>query len=218
MSAIDLTHPLAVGVHAPAGAPPLELRHLTSHAQDVLQDSWLGMSVHAGTHLDAPLHAVPGGEDVAAIELSRLIGPAVAWRFACGEAREIGLDELRAAQPRLRPGDRLLISTGWDRLYRDPDRYRAHPHLALGAAEWLVEQEIGLLGVDTPTPELAAPLRPPGFDYPVHRVLLEHGILIAENVAGVDRVAGRRFTLRVCPIPIAGCDGAPARILAELSP
>lgn len=216
MTTVDLTHALAVGAPAPAGAPPLELRQLTSHAHDVLQDSWLGMSVHAGTHLDAPLHAVPGGQDVAGIELGRLTGPAVAWRFACREPREITRDELAAAEPRLRPGDRLLVSTGWDRRYGDPDRYRVHPHLATDAAEWLAAQEIALLGVDTPTPELAAPLRDAGFDYPVHRTLLGRGILIAENLAGVDRVAGRRFTLRVFPIPIAGADGAPARIVAEL--
>lgn len=218
MSAIDLTHPLAVGAPAPAGAPPVELRRLTSHEHDVLQDSWLGMSVHAGTHLDAPLHAVPGGQDVAGLELDLLTGPAVAWRFECPEPREISLDELAAAEPRLRPGDRLLVSTGWDRRYGDPDRYLVHPHLATDASEWLAAQGIVLLGVDTPTPELPAPLRDAGFDYPVHRTLLDRGILIAENLAGVDRVAGRRFTLRVFPIPIAGSDGAPARIVAELEP
>lgn len=216
MTAIDLTHPLAVGAPAPAGSPPIELRCLTSHAQEILQDSWLGIPVHAGTHLDAPLHIVPGGQDVAAIEIPRLTGPAVAWRFECREPREIALDELRASKPLLQPGDALLIATGWDGFYRDPERYRVHPHLAAEAAEWLVEQGIVLLGVDTPTPELAAPRRPAGFDYPIHRALLERGILIAENVAGVDRVAGRRFTLRVYPIPIAGSDGAPARIVAEL--
>jgi arylformamidase len=213
---IDLTHPLSPRATAPAGTPPVELRQLTSHADDVLQDTWLGASVHAGTHVDAPLHAVPGGEDVAGIGLDRLIGPAVAWRIERREPREIGLDELLAAEPRLRPGDRLLISTGWDRFYGDAERYRVHPHLATDAAEWLVERGVVLLGIDTPTPDLAAPLRPPGFDYPVHRVLLEHGVLIAENLANLARVAGRRFTLLVCPIPIRDSDGAPARIFAQV--
>lgn len=216
MTTIDLTHPLGPGVHAPAGAPPLELRRLTSHASDVLQDSWLGMPVHAGTHLDAPLHAVSGAGDIAGIDIARLVGPAVAWSFDCTAAREIGLAELRAAEPRLRPGDRLLISTGWARYFGDGERYRVHPHIAVDAAEWLVEQDVALVGIDTPTPEVPAPLRPPGFDYPIHRTLLETGVLIAENVANVDRVAGLRFTLHVCPIPLVGSDGAPARILAEL--
>jgi arylformamidase len=213
---IDLTHPLSPDAHAPAGSPPVELRRLSSHADDVLQDTWLGAPVHAGTHLDAPLHAVAGGEDVAAIGLARLIGPAVAWRIECSEPREIGLDELRAAEPRLRHGERVLIATGWDRFYGNAERYRAHPHVATDAAEWLVEQGVVLVGIDTPTPDLAAPLRAPEFDYPVHRVLLGHGVLIAENLANVARVAGRRFTLLVCPVPIADSDGAPARILAQV--
>jgi kynurenine formamidase len=47
-------------------------------------------------------------------------------------------------------------------------------------------------------------------------VLLGHGVLIAENLANVARVAGRRFTLLVCPVPIVDSDGAPARILAQV--
>ena len=212
---IDLTHPLSPRSPAPAGSPPVELRRLTSHAEHVLQDTWVGASVHAGTHVDAPLHAVPGGQDAASIDVGRLVGPAVAWRFDCSEARAIGLDEVRAAEPRIRRGDRVLIATGWDRFYGD-ERYGVHPHLATDAAEWLVEQGVVLVGIDTPTPDLAAPLRPAGFGYPVHRVLLGSGVLIAENLANVDRVAGRRFTALVCPVPIADCDGAPARILARL--
>jgi len=213
---IDLTHPLSPRAPAPAGSPPVELRRLTSHGEDVLQDSWLGAPVHAGTHVDAPLHAVPGGGDVAGIGLDRLVGPAVGWRFECREPREIALDELRAAEPRLRRGDRVLISTGWDRFYGDAARYRVHPHLAADAAAWLVAQGVPLVGIDTPTPDLAAPLRARDFAYPVHRVLLEHGVVIAENVANLARVAGRRFTVLVCPVPIADSDGAPARILARL--
>lgn len=216
MTPVDLTHPVGPATPAPAGSPPLELRHLTCHDRDVLQDSWLGMSVHAGTHIDAPLHAVPGGQDAAGIGLDALWGPGLAWRFDCPEPREIGLDEVRAAAPAVRPGDRLLISTGWDRFYAEPDRYATHPHLAVEAVEWLAEQGIGLLGIDTPTPELAAPLRPAGFDYPIHRLLLGRGVVIAENLAGVAQLEGLRFTLRVSPIPVVGGDGAPARIVAEV--
>ena len=218
MTLIDLTHPLGVGAPAPAGAPAVELRRLTTHEEHILQDSWLGTPVHAGTHLDAPLHAQAGGEDIAGLDLGRLVGPAVAWRVDCDEPREIGVDELAAAEPQPRPGDRVVIATGWDRHYGDRERYAVHPHLAPDAAAWLLDAGVSLLGVDTPTPELAASRRGPEFDYPIHRALLAAGVLIVENLAGVDRVAGRRFTLHVLPIPIEHADGAPARVVAELRP
>ena len=158
-----------------------------------------------------------GGEDAGAISLERLIGPSVAWHFQCDSAREITPQELASAEPAARPGDRLLIATGWERLYKRAARYRLHPYLSTEAAEWLVERAVTLVGMDTPTPELAVPLRPAGFDYPVHRALLQGGVLILENLANLDRVVGRRFRLLVCPLPIDGSDGAPARVVADLS-
>jgi arylformamidase len=214
---VDLTHRITSAAHVPPGSPPVELRRLTTHERDRLQDTWLGLTVHAGTHLDAPLHAVPHGEDAGAISLERLIGLSVAWRIDCDSPREISRHELASAAPAARPGDRVLISTGWERLYERPASYRLHPHLSTEAAEWLVERAVTLVGVDTPTPDLAAPLRPAGFNYPVHRALLESGVLILENLANLDRVVGRRFRLLVCPLPIDGSDGAPARVLADLS-
>lgn len=215
MTLVDLTHPLTTAANVPAGTPAVEQRRLTCHGRDRLQDTWVGLPVHAGTHLDAPLHAVPGGADVAALELGRLIGPAVAWRFECRSARAIGVDELIAARPRLRGGERVLLATGWDRHYGAHERYGVHPHLTPEAARWLVEQGVALAGFDTPTPDLPAPLRESGFDYPVHRALLGAGVLIVENLANVDRVAGRRFRLLVAAIPIGGSDGAPARVVAD---
>lgn len=41
-------------------------------------------------------------------------------------------------------------------------------------------------------------------------------MLIAEHLAHLERAAGRRFTAYALPLPIAGADGAPARIVADL--
>lgn len=217
MTLVDLTRLITSAAHVPPGSPPVELRRLSTHERDRLQDTWLGLTVHAGTHLDAPLHALRNGEDAGAISLERLIRPSVAWHIECDSAREITRRELASAAPAAQPGDHVLISTGWEDLYERTARYRLHPHLSTEAAEWLVERAVTLVGMDTPTPELAVPLRPAGFDYPIHRALLQGGVLILENLANLHRVVGRRFRLLVCPLPIAGSDGAPARVVADLS-
>ena len=46
------------------------------------QVSSVAMSSHSGTHLDAPLHRIPGGLAIDALPLERLIGP--------GQVLEIG--------------------------------------------------------------------------------------------------------------------------------
>jgi kynurenine formamidase len=216
MTLVDLTHPLGPSVYTPPGFSPVRIEQLPCPADAVLRDTEISLVVHVGTHVDAPSHLAGRPGDAAGLALDALIGPAVAWAIPCSAPREIAVDELRAARPEPRPGDQVYVWTGWDRWFGDPARYAAHPHLSAGAAAWLVERGVSLLGIDTPTPDLAVDARPAGFDYPVHRALLGADVLIAENVAGLGAVAGRRFTGHVCPVPIVGADGAPARVFASL--
>lgn len=216
MTLVDLTHPLTPDAHVPAGLGEVRQRLLSTHADGGLQDTALELPMHAGTHLDAPLHALPGGQDVASIPLDRLIAPAVAWSIPCTEAREIHASELAAAEPPLERGSGVIIATGWEHFYDRVEVYREHPHLGEDAALWLLEHGATLLGLDTPTPDLRTGSRPPGFTYPVHRTLLGGGVLIVENLANLSRVVGRSFRLLLSPLPVVRSDGAPVRAIAEL--
>ena len=73
-----------------------------------------------------------------------------------------------------------------------------------------------MICLDIATPDMPEAVRPAAFDWPVHRLLLGAGVLIAEHLAHLELVAGRRFRALALPIPIVGSDGAPARIVAEL--
>ena len=117
-------------------------------------------------------------------------------------------------RPVLEPGDILLLDTGAADHVGTCD-YHRHPSLSTAAAQWLVEKQVKLLGVDASTPELPIPLRPPDFDFPVHRTLLRDGVLIAEQVANLRALAGRRVELLFGPLNIVGGDGAPARVLGR---
>ena len=216
MTLVDLTHPLAADVYNPPGFPPVRVEQLPCPPGAILRDTVIEMVVHVGTHIDAPRHLIGREQDAAALRLDALIGPAVAWAFACDEPREIGADELRAARPEARPGDQVYLSTGWERHYAEPERYALHPHLSADAAAWLVARGVSLVAIDTPTPDLAVGARGEDFDFPVHRALLGADIPIVESVTGLGAVAGRRFRGHVCPIPLAGADGAPARVFARL--
>jgi arylformamidase len=216
MTLVDLTHPLGPSVYNPPGFPPVRIEQLPCPADAVLVDTEVSFVVHVGTHVDAPRHLAGRELDAAGLALEALIGPAVVWEIACAEPREIEVDELRAARPQARPGDQVYVCTGWDRKWGDAEAYAAHPHLAEDAAVWLVSLGVALVGIDTPTPDLAVGARPADFAFPVHRALLGADIPIAENVAGLRAVAGQRFTAHVCPVPLVGADGAPARVFARL--
>ena len=68
-----------------------------------------------------------------------------------------------------------------------------------------------VISVDLPTP-----LRPKGFDFPVHRMLLGNEVLIAENVTNLGAIAGRKSRIMALPLKVQGSDAAHARIVAEV--
>ncbi|WP_435194748.1 hypothetical protein [Natronomonas sp. EA1] len=73
-----------------------------------------------------------------------------------------------------------------------------------------------MLAVDTRSPDRPRALRPDDWDaYPVHRRLLSEGVLIAENLAIPDSLAGERVEVFAFPMAVREGDGAPARIVAR---
>jgi len=216
---IDLSQPYRDGMFSQKLFPPIKVERCIRIDERGVNVTCWSAAVHAGTHVDAPLHFIPDGPAIDVIDLERLHGPAVCLEVERGGNQEITVADLESGGPSPEPGDLVFIRTGWDRWFHtDHDRYHDHPYLALEAARWLVERRAKLVALDVATPDLAERgRRPPGFDWPVHHVLLGAGVLIAEHLANLDRVAGRRFRAFALPIPIVGSDGAPARIVADLS-
>src|SRR5258706_15720011 len=62
---------------------------------DACEVTRLTMSAHAGTHLDAPSHVIPGGRSLPSIPLHLLVGPALVVHAPGG--RILGPPDLRDA-------------------------------------------------------------------------------------------------------------------------
>jgi kynurenine formamidase len=108
----------------------------------------------------------------------------------------------------------VLLDTGWAQ-YINTEKYEDHPFLTIDAADWLVSHQVKLLGVDFSTPDLTAHKRPAGFTWPVHQILLSQGVLVAEHLTNLRSLANQRVEAMFLALPIAGSDGAPARVLAR---
>lgn len=174
----------------------------------------IDMVAHLGTHVDAPRHFVVDGPTIPDVPLERWYGPGVLWTIDAVPHEEITGERLDAARPVARPGDVVVLRTNWWRSFGS-ERYDQHPSLAQSAADWLVDQAIKLVAIDFATPDLAVHRRPHDFDFAIHRTLLSHGVLIAENLTGLDPLPDGRIELMLLPIPIEGGDGAPARVIAR---
>jgi kynurenine formamidase len=211
---VELSHPLRADLARIPFFPAARFTRIMDLARDRVNVTELQMVCHFGTHVDAPCHFIQDGPAFHEIPLERLHGPGVVWRLAVAPHGLIDVDMLAAARPELRPGDIVLLDTGWADQLGTP-RYEDNPSLSEAAAAWLVERGAKLLGVDFATPDLAVNRRPSGFDWPVHHILLAGGVLIAEHLTNLHELAGHRIEAMFLALNVEGADGAPVRAIAR---
>ena len=169
--------------------------------------SELHCGTHTGTHIDPPLHFLPGGDSVDQIPPEVLVGSAVVADLTAVE-RSIGPEELESLN--LAAGvERLLFHTRNSKIWREPSPAFTEDYVAVSAdgARWLVDHGIRLVGIDYLSIEHR---RTPG--HPTHVTLLNAGVVIVEGL-NLDGVAAGDYTLICLPLKIAGGDGGPSRAL-----
>jgi kynurenine formamidase len=185
---------------------------------------------HTGTHLDAPVHWVTGrdGADVSQAPLSVLVGPAavidVRDRVAGDPDFLLEVEHVEAWTAQHGPlpdGGWLLLRTGWAArgddaaAFANADERGPHtPGVSPACAAWLArESPVAGLGVETVGTDAGAAH---GFDppFPCHAELMGAGKWGLTSLRGLDRLPPTGAVLIVCPLPIVGGSGSPARVLA----
>ena len=162
-------------------------------------------NAHVGTHIDAPRHLVEDGLGVADLPLSILCGPASV--VDCRADRHVTASNLQAAN--IPSGDRVLLRTTNGQLWEKPSFHAEFIAIVEDAACWLVEHGTPLVGIDYLSIE---PHPAPG--QPVHRALLEAGVVVIEGLK-LDGVLPGRYELVALPLKIEGGDGSPARVIVR---
>ena len=132
------------------------------------------------------------------------------------------IEDLRdaAAGVELRPGDVVLIRTGWGRYWHEAGRFfdtaRGIPGITVEAATWLADRRVSMVGADTPGVEHISQLAKFGA-LPVHRLLLvDKGIHLLEtaDLEELSAMAVREFVFVATPLRLRGASGSPVRPLA----
>ena len=192
--------------------------------------NWFEGGEHVGTHLDAPNHWVTGRdrEDVGALPLARLIGPAVVIDRSAEAAADpdylLRLDDLRRFEEEHGPlpaGGWLLYRTGWDARAYDAAAFlnanETGPHtpgIEPDCARWLAEESplVGV-GVETVgTDAGAAHSFPPAF--PCHHFMLGAGKCGLTQLANLALLPPVGALLIVLPLKLMGGSGSPCRAIA----
>lgn len=205
---IDLTHRLETGMPTYPGDRPAP--QIITHQESGYLISEIHIGSHFGTHIDAPRHFLPDGKTIDEFELSRFTGSALCLRreYDCAVALTLTDDE-RETISRIKP-QWLLIHTGFDRFWGQPQYFEQHPYLSIELARQLIELGITGVGIDFPSVDAADAAAQ---NFPVHHLLMKHEILIAENLTNLQSLPQDLFTLCALPLKIK-TEGAPARVVA----
>ena len=164
----------------------------------------MSMSVHTGTHVDAPYHFLQDGSTVEKMPLKILIGRAYVIHLS-DDVDVITSAELEAAEipPRTR---RVLIRTRNSKYWsKEPGKFQEDfVGVDAAAAEYLVKRGVKLIGIDYLS---VAPYKN---SKPTHITLLKAGVVIVEGL-NLSQVPHGRYNLICLPLKLEGRDGSPAR-------
>lgn len=208
MRIFDITLTLSPELPVWPGDPPLILERIARiESGDEVNLTRLSMSVHSGTHIDAPFHFLGGNSlTVEKISLDDLTGRAYVLQIANSVVlvtREILSQANIPARTR-----RLLLKTANSIRWENGTQHFYPGFCALSpeAAAYLVERGIRLVGVDYLS---VAPFEGGA---PTHQILLKAGVVVVEGL-NLSKVPPGRYTLYCLPLKLLGADGAPARAI-----
>jgi arylformamidase len=175
------------------------------------------MRLHAGSHVDAPEHNVPGGTQIHELPLETFIGDAIVADLRDKlPGKAISAQDLQAAVGgRVRRGDRLLLRTDHNNTNDGgSEKWMSEsPYLTIGATRWCIDMGIVIVGYDFyhGNDEPDAPRM-----FHNSRTLGEHGVITMPYLKNLNLITMDRFTLIGLPLNIIGAEASPVRAVALL--
>ena len=218
----------AAAIDAMFGVP----RELLRDGEGWATEEFLRFGTHNSTHVDAPYHynSTIRGERAQTIDelpLDWFFAPGVRLDFTSREDGEvISAADLESALAQvgheLAERDIVLIHSGRDRHYAEPDYMVRGPGVDADATRWLFERGVRVMGIDAwgwdaPLPQQAERAKEsgkPGVFWAAHQADLPYSQI--ERLHNLGELPARGFTIACFPLRIVGASAAPARVVAIL--
>jgi arylformamidase len=196
MRFIDISMSLSADTPCYPGDPKLSVK---TRRKGGVAASRVSMSLHAGTHVDAPAHYVAGGKTLHEVGLERLNGRCKVLDLSAADGR---ITPRMLSGSGVRSGDIVLLKTRNSRGLRDAfDKAYVTP--TPDAALWLSHKGVKAVGVD------GLSVDPVGEDTN-HKILLKAGIPVIEGL-DLSLAGNGGYTLICMPLRFLGAEASPAR-------
>jgi len=202
---IDITRPIGDSMLCwPGRRPPDHLWEKQLMNGDHCNVSRWTLNAHTGTHMDAPLHFVGGGNSIDQVPPDVLVGSCrVIDLEGTNDPGEFRLDRTQAEA--LCGEARLLIRSSHS---APADEYAEHGAImSAEAARMLLESGLVMIGTDRLSVDDSR-----ATDYPLHHLFLEANCIIIEGLSLANINPGS-YQLIALPLRLEGAEASPARVL-----
>ena len=206
MKIIDISIPVSKKTPLWPGTPRIVLKKFRSLKRgDNSNDTEIEMSMHIGTHIDAPLHFIRKGASIDQLPLNIFMGSVfVAYLPKVKEITVADLDKLDLPKK----VDRILFKTSNSLLWKNciSKFKKDYVGLTQDAALWLSRRGVKLVGVDY--------LSVAKFNeiVSVHKILLKNKTILLEGI-DLSGVSPGTYHLICLPIKISNAEAAPVRAI-----
>jgi kynurenine formamidase len=218
----------AAEIEALFGVPSRLLRNGEGWARETI--TWLG--THGTTHVDAPYHynsRVQGqrAQTIDELPLELFVAPGRVVDFsdkADGDAITAAemASAIAATGGDLAARDIVLVRTGRDAFYGQPDYMFHGPGVTAEATRWLYDRGVRVMGIDAWGWDRPLDLQAreaierdePGVFWAAHQCDLAYSQI--ERLCNLDALPPRGFTVSCLPLRLVGASAAPARAVAIL--
>ncbi|HHU81687.1 MAG TPA: cyclase family protein [Firmicutes bacterium] len=162
----------------------------------------LETGMHAGTHIDTPMHMLNEKTFISGVPLDRFAG-----KGCLLDVRGEKIISFKQKYTNLvNEDDIVILFTDYRDGYGTKEYFLNHPVVSEDLADFLVAKRIKMLGMDLPSPDR--------YPFGIHRKLLGNNILLIENLTNLSELANvKSFTIFAFPLKVRA-DASIARVVA----
>lgn len=160
------------------------------------------IGMHAGTHIDSPLHLTNQLTYINEIPLEKFIGKGCLLDVR-GE-KLISFKEEYADI--VEKDDIIILFTDHSRKYGTEDYYADYPVISEALADFFIKRKIKMVGMDLPSPDK--------YPFEIHKKLFNSNILIIENLTNLNKLIGYK-NMQIIALPLKiKAEASMARVVA----
>jgi len=164
----------------------------------------LEIGMHSGVHIDTSMHLINRKTFINEIPLEKFTGKGCLLDVR--DKKIIGFKQEYTGV--VNENDIVILYTNYGDKFGTEEYYRNHPVVNEDLANFFVEKNIKMLGMDLPSPDR--------YLFKIHKKLLENDVLIIENLTNLSKLINiNNFNIIAFPIKIKA-EASMARVVASI--